>query len=109
MTEQLALGLARASDPQTSHEAARSITGRTERCILELFTPEGRRYWLNEHDVGLTGDDIADILGIYPPTVKSALSRLKNHKLIEACGTRPSARGLPSTVWRLAPSSRNKQ
>ncbi len=87
-------GLARFGDPQTSHDAARKITGRTERLILEVF-PE-RDDW--------TADELCRRLPtVFPATLKSALSRLANHALIGATGaTRPSDRGCEMTVYQLA-------
>lgn len=96
MTEQLELivGLARSTDPDTSREAAQRITGRTEKLLLQAF-----------HILSTwTADELCRMYPtVYPPTLVSALSRLKGHKLIEPIGTtRPSRRGSPQTVYRLA-------
>lgn len=85
-------GAVRHSDPVTSHAAAERISGRTERLILAVFA--GR-------DAGLTDDELARALpDEYPPTVKSARSRLSNRGLLIDSGTtRLSSRGCSMTVW----------
>ncbi len=82
----------RRTDPATSVEAAKRITGRTERLVLEVF-PE-RPDW--------TADELVHRLPtVFPATLKSALSRLANHLLIEPTGTtRLSDRGFAMTVYR---------
>ncbi len=98
MNEQLYLtevagGLARHDDPETSRRAAQSISGRTERIIYHWF------------DSGpMTDDELcACVPYLFPPTVKSARSRLSKRGLLVASGkTRPSARGREQIVWCLA-------
>lgn len=88
VTEQLDLfpvadraGRARRSDPSTSTEAA----------CLEVFA-EGGRY---------TTDELCACLpNVYPPTLKSAVSRLAGRRLIVDTGERrPSNRDRASIVW----------
>ena len=87
-------GLARASDPVTSVDAARSITGRAEREVLDLFEATHRGY---------TDDELCAALpNRFGPTLKSARSRLTNHHLlVDGGSTRPSTRGRDSIVWVL--------
>ncbi len=109
VTESLALfdvetqGKVRHDSPQTSVDAARSITGRTEAAILAEF-----RMGRVEGDDGCTDDELcARLPRIFPPTVKSARSRLSNKGFLVASGTtRPSSRGRDSIVWRLGSESR---
>lgn len=81
--------------PMTSVDAARKITGKTERRILSMFT-DGR-------GCEYTADELCRAMPtIYPPTLKSALSRLANHDLIVPTGeTRLSDRGCAQNVYRL--------
>ena len=87
--------LARHRDPQTSLDAARSITpGRTEKQILEQFRYASSTF---------TDDELAAMLPGYPPTIKTARSRLSNAGLLVDSGRRrPSNRGRDQIVWRLA-------
>jgi hypothetical protein len=93
-------GLARYGDPDTAHQAARHITGRTEHQILDVFdlavlTRRG----------GFTDDELCAALPrVYPPTVKSARSRLsRKGALVDSGGRRVSRRGVPMIVWVLDP------
>ena len=91
---------ARAVDTQTALDAARSITpGRTERHILDLFHTEPHLWALG----GMTDDEIAARLPLlYPPTCKSARSRLTNQGLrVDSGERRPSIRGRDLIGWRL--------
>jgi hypothetical protein len=83
-------GSVRASDPATSRAAAEQITGRTERQILAIFPA-----------AGATDDELAALLPtVYPPTLKSARSRLANKRaLVDSGTTRPSGRGCQMIVW----------
>jgi hypothetical protein len=92
-------GLARFGDPETSHDAARRITGRTERAILFFFT--------NGDGHALTDDELCRWLPDYwPPTLKAARSRLsKKGALVDSGKRRLSDRGFEQIVWRLAGSS----
>ncbi len=85
----------RRTDPPTSRNAAPSSTqaGELQQRILEAF----RRYWT------LTDDELCELLpDAYPPTVKTARSRMKNAGLlIPTGGTRKSARGRDMVVWTL--------
>lgn len=85
---------ARRTDPETSVQAAESITpGRMEERIVPVLEAHGPQ----------TASEITDrIPGAYLPTVVSALSRLNGSGTIEDTGrTRLSNRGRPSTVWSL--------
>ena len=86
-------GAVRATDPPTSRDAAAIITGRTEHLILAVI-PAG----------GATDDELVALLpDVYPPTLKSARSRLSNKRLLIDSGiTRCSTRGCSMTVWRLS-------
>jgi len=87
---------ARATDTVTALEAARSVTpGRTETLILDAY-----RQCLR---FGLTDDELAACLApVYPPTVKTARSRLLRAGLLRDSGRRrPSARGRDQIVWTL--------
>ena len=91
---------ARANDMQTALDAAKSVTpGRTERLILEVFQIRAG------FAAGCTDDELAARLPLcYPPTVKSARSRLTALGLLVDSGTRrPSDRGRAQIVWALAP------
>ena len=87
---------ARAGDPSTSRDAAaaqRDPRG-VEAAILVAFA-----------DIGpCTDDELCDELACwYPPTVKSARSRLSKRGLLVDTGcTRPSLRGCQQKVWQLA-------
>lgn len=87
---------ARAGDTATALEAARSVTpGRTEALILDLFARMGGP---------MTDDQIAARLPeCYPPTVKSARSRLTAMGLLVDSGERrPSGRGRTMIAWAVA-------
>lgn len=101
--DQLPLPVARATNPGTSWAAAKSLTrGRTEQAILDLFTHDG---------VELTDDEITTRLpAMYPPTVKSARSRLTNAGLLaDADVRRRSSRGRLMIVWRRPDPERLKR
>ncbi len=91
-------GRVRHSDPQTSVDAARGITGRTELEILAHFEKH------DEWDGGWTAQELCDDLDhIYGPTLVSALTRLHKAGVVRATGvTRPSRRGREQIAWRLA-------
>lgn len=84
----------RITDPVTSSHAAKRAAGQgVEAEILGVFAryPE------------LTDDELCAVLpDRYPPTTKSARSRLaKNGYLHDTGRTRPSARGVDQIVWTL--------
>jgi len=84
----------RNTDPETSRNAARSVAGQgVEREILEKFHAFG----------ALTDDELAATLpDRYPPTVRTARSRLfRNGYLADSGAVRQSARGREMTVWTL--------
>lgn len=86
---------ARRRDPDTSRHAAASITpGRTEGAILDAFQVCAD---------GMTDDDLVFVLGrdYYPPTVKTARSRLSKAGLLVPSGeVRRSNRGRDMIVWK---------
>ncbi len=87
--------LSRTTDPETSRAAAAWVNGAAvEQCILDAYAQFG---WLN-------ADEVCNVLPeCYPPTVRSAVTRLQKSKRLVSTGTkRPSNRGRPSIVWRLA-------
>lgn len=88
-------GRVRRTDPQTSVDAARSITpGRTEKRILVQFRYASSTF---------TDDELCDKVLGYAPTIKSARSRLSNAGLLVDSGRRrKSNRGRDQIVWRLA-------
>ena len=91
---------ARATDTVTALSAARSVTpGRTEARILAEFVVSPWR--------GFTDDEIADRLApMYPPTVKTARSRLTGAgRLVDSGRRRLSNRGRDQIVWVLAPAN----
>lgn len=96
-------GKARTTDPDTSHAAAREITGRTERAILAVFDS-----WWDGRPNRLTDQQLcAAFPNLYAPTVKSARSRLtKQGILVDSGERRPSSRGRPMIVWKLATTGR---
>ena len=95
-------GLARLGDPETSRRAAERITGAAETRILRAFERSARydRY------PGWTDDEMCEwVCGPddNPPTFKSARSRLVDKGLLVDSGERrPSSRGVPQIVWKLA-------
>jgi hypothetical protein len=84
--------LARASDPQTSHQAAASVRDGAVKAIRAAFT---LRDW---HD-----DALCDYLvTLHGPTVKSARSRLTKAGLLKDSGKRAmSHRGHEQIIWTL--------
>lgn len=86
----------RRSDPQTSVDAARTVSGRTERLILAVFRS-------NRYQVGYTDDELCgQFLGACDGTIKTARSRLSNRGLLVDSGIRrPSQRGRDQIVWAL--------
>jgi hypothetical protein len=92
---QLALdgaGAVRATDPQTSRDAARAVTKGVEHSVLQVFNAETR----------LTDDELVERMpNLHGPTCKSARSRLsKRGVLVDSGERRPSVRGQPMIVWR---------
>lgn len=88
---------ARRGDPSTSHQAAAKQWGGAKAEVYRV---------LSECSWGLTAQEVCDRLpGFHPPTVVSALSRLRTqHHLTEDTGARrPSATGTDQIVWRLKP------
>lgn len=86
---------ARRRDPQTSLDAARSVTaGRVETLILDVH---------RACRDGLTDDElVASLPGLYGPTVRSARSRLSRRgSLVDSGVRRLSGRGRAQIVWRV--------
>ncbi len=91
----------RRTDPETSRIAAASVnTAAVEARILDAYRLFG---WLN-------ADECVNVIDeCHPPTVRSAVTRLKKSgQLIDTGTKRPSNRGRPSTVLKLAPSSETR-
>ena len=97
---QLTLGVdeprSRRADPDTSRDAAQSITpGRTEARILQVFRWAGR---------GLTADELVGRFEAeaHDATIKTALSRVaKAGLLVDSGERRLSNRHRQQIVWRL--------
>lgn len=100
--EHRASGRSRASDPETSKQAAESISDKSERLVLQTLKHRGPS----------TADEIVAWLryiwpDIHPPTIKSAISRCKKRGDVHVATvdgepiTRPSERGRAQTVWLL--------
>jgi hypothetical protein len=85
---------ARRTDPATSHAAAALVAAGVEERIVAAFAEYG----------ALTDDELTEALPeFYPPTVKTARSRLsKRGVLIPTGGTRMSFRNRAMTVWAVA-------
>lgn len=86
-------GRVRATDPRSSVIAAQKQRGGAEQAILDVLAVYGP----------LHADAIcAHRPRLYPPTVKSALSRLKVAKQIVWTGEyADSERGCPQQVWKV--------
>lgn len=84
----------RHTDPTTSAQACRSVTAtHTETAILTAF---------RHAPAGLTDDELATLLAPthYPPTTKTARSRLSGRGLLVDTGLRRlSLRGRDMVVW----------
>lgn len=87
---------ARSTDPETSKAAAESVEAWVQDdALLCKFAKHGP----------LNDDELAAVCpSWYPPTLKSSRSRLSKRGLLVPTGEkRPSNRGKPMQVWRLAP------
>lgn len=101
----------RHSDGDTSRQAAQAVapgSGSLENDILHVFTVQARNHvlvglaGLTKGDVcGLTDDELCSFLTAYPPTIKTARSRLSKRGFLVADGVRKNSRGRDMTVWRL--------
>lgn len=86
--------MARRSDPQTSHIAAQKTLPKltqTKQKILDL---------LSNHPQGLTSSEVAHLLNIDKGSSSKRLGDLEKEGYIHVCGTRPSDRGRPSSVYQ---------
>jgi hypothetical protein len=98
MSDQLALFAeprARASDPDTSREAAEAVShsaARQECRIMERFAMFGP---MTDEELVMRSPQWRE------DTLKSARSRLKNRGLLIADGKRKNSRGKNMTIWRL--------
>lgn len=83
--------LARTNDPETSKAAARAVKhSGSVKAILDAFTRTDN--W--------TASELGQVLGFYPPTVSSALSRLgKAGVLVRRGDQRRSLQGCWQDVW----------
>jgi len=79
-------GLARHTDPQTSHEAAMTVkTSRLEAIILDVFQAA---------EYGLTQDELAARMPAYPlNTITPRLAPLINKGYLKVIGKRPGKSG----------------
>ena len=84
---------ARTTDPATSVEAAKQLSGKTDREVLAYLQQAGRALTADQIVAGLDGPR-------HPPTVVSAISRLRKAGLVVAVGARKSARGRPAITWK---------
>lgn len=89
-------GRVRRTDPQTSLDAARTVSGRTVTLIHGAF--------LAGPTSGMTDSELCAVLPLlYGPTVISARSRLSGRGVLVDSGMRrPSNRGRLQIVWILA-------
>lgn len=95
---------ARATDPATSHAAAEAVSheaSRQETRIMERFAMFGP----------MCDDELcARSPQWYPPTLKSARSRLSKRGFLVPTGeTRKSIRGQDQQVWRLVMPNKGEQ
>lgn len=95
---------ARRTDPQTSHEAAKSVRGITDlqnklRALFRGFGP------MNDEQLAEAYDEIRHHNGDWPRVSPSGLrsrrSELVRLNLVEACGEGRTASGRKCTIWRL--------
>lgn len=85
---------ARVEDPPTSVEAAKSLSGKTDKDALELLRRTG---------IAMTTDQVAAALHApHRPTVASAMARLHKNGWVVADGNGKSALGRKATKWRAA-------
>lgn len=91
---------ARQTDPDTSHDAARTVDAAT---VTDAIV-----HVLAATDIPLIGDEIASRLPRWNDgTVKTALSRLWRAGLVVKCGARAPGPGRPrQTEWALSASAR---
>lgn len=86
----------RASDPETSKEAARKLktelVSRTKQIVL---------YWLGEHPEGLTDYELSDIESDRTSNIRSRRNELTLAGLVCAAGTKV-INGSKHTIWKLA-------
>lgn len=86
----------RTTDPQTSVDAAASLTGIAKRqaLILEAFETRG----------AMTADEVVRAMpdDVHPPTIHSAVARLGKAGCLVKVGIGVSDRGNPMTIWRAA-------
>lgn len=106
---------ARSSDPQTSHEAARSVNLRKLQAnVLRLFQHEARERRRTAVKEGFTDEEFVDLLlsmigdrGPSPSGLRTARNALTKAGLIEPTGTtRPTKRGREAEVYRLSEAGR---
>lgn len=90
------IGLARNSDPDTSHIAAETVKPHIRELQAIVLG------CLKAHPEGLTDEEVQRKTGMYPATQRGRRSELRNMGIVEWAGTkRDTSRGVPSRVWRL--------
>lgn len=91
-------GMARRTDPTTSHEAAVSIAAELPELEARVLAALRRR-----GDEGATTHELAELLGISLVTVSPRLRPLATKKLVVDSGVkRTGASGRRSIVWKVA-------
>lgn len=91
------------------------VSGPSEMAARAVATPAKILLWkvkacLSEMRGGATADEIAAELGASPLSVRPRVSELNRLGLIEKTEQRrKNASGMTATVWRLVPSSSQKQ
>ena len=91
------LGMARNSDPDTSHNAAKDVKPHIREIQAIVLG------CLNAHPDGLTDEEVQRKTGLYGSTQRGRRSELCDMGAVEWAGTkRNTSRGKPSMVWRVA-------
>jgi hypothetical protein len=84
---------ARRTDPATSVEAAKQLTGKIDRAMYFHLKVTGKAY---------TTDELAKELGFYPDSVSTAMSRLVRDGYAVRVGDGRSSRGRECGLFRVA-------
>jgi hypothetical protein len=94
--------VARATDPDTSHAAARDATPTADtNRALALKTLQRYPYW------GLTDFELADLTGVAQTSIGKRRGELRDAGLVEDSGLRrPAPSGSKAIVWRVTATGR---